>query len=112
MAIYITQGKFTREAVQGMLANPEDRKAAVAALAESSGGRLVEYYITLGEYDFLIITEGPDDGSSILSSAVVAGATGGVENLTTTVAYTTAQFKESLEKAGGIAAQFQTAGGV
>ena len=42
MAIYITQGKFSREAVQGMMANPEDRKAAVAALAESSGGRLVE----------------------------------------------------------------------
>ena len=95
-----------------MLAAPEDRRAAVAALAESSGGRLIEYYITLGEYDFLIITEGPDDGSSILSSAVVAGASGGVEDLTTTVAFTTDQFKASLEKAGAIAAQFQAAGGV
>ncbi len=111
MAIFITQGNFTGDAVKGMMANPEDRKTAVAALAESSGGRLIEYYITLGEYDFLIITEGPDDGGSILPSAIVAGASGGVENLKTTVAYTTGQFKTALGQANAIAGQFKAAGG-
>jgi uncharacterized protein with GYD domain len=37
MAIYITQGRYTPDAVKGMVANPENREKAVADLMEKAG---------------------------------------------------------------------------
>ncbi len=53
MPIYITQGRYTREAIKGMIVKPEDRADAVARLLSKTGGRLLGYYVTFGEYDFL-----------------------------------------------------------
>ena len=41
MPTYISRGRFTSEAVKGMLAKPENREEAVAKLFKSVGGRLV-----------------------------------------------------------------------
>jgi hypothetical protein len=40
MPIYISRGRFTSDAVKGMLAKPENREEAVAKLFQSVGGRL------------------------------------------------------------------------
>jgi hypothetical protein len=37
MAIYITQGRYTSDAVKGMVANPENREKAIADLMEKAG---------------------------------------------------------------------------
>ncbi len=60
MLIYITQGRYTRDAIKGMIVKPEDRADAVARLSKI-GGRLLGYYFTCGEYDFLTIAEAPSD---------------------------------------------------
>jgi uncharacterized protein with GYD domain len=39
MAIYITQGRYTPDAVKGMVANPENREKAIADLMEKAGGQ-------------------------------------------------------------------------
>ena len=76
MPIFITQGRFTQDAIKGMMAKPEDREPALRQLAEKSGGKLLAYYMTFGEYDFLIISEGPlEDAATPL---IVAAAGGGV----------------------------------
>ena len=36
MAIYITQGRYTSDAVKGLVSNPENREKAVADLMESN----------------------------------------------------------------------------
>jgi hypothetical protein len=41
MPIYISRGRFTSDAVKGMLANPENREEAVAKLFQNVGGRLI-----------------------------------------------------------------------
>jgi uncharacterized protein with GYD domain len=41
MPIYISRGRFTSDAVKGMVAKPENREEAVSKLFESVGGRLV-----------------------------------------------------------------------
>ena len=41
MPIYISRGKFTTDAVKGMLAKPENREEAVANLFKSCGGKLI-----------------------------------------------------------------------
>ena len=41
MPTYITQGRYTREAIKGMIVRPEDRAAEVARLLGKGGGRLI-----------------------------------------------------------------------
>ena len=61
MPIYITQGRYTRDAIKGMIIKPEDRADQVARLLSKVGGRLIGYYLTFGEYDFMSIAEVPND---------------------------------------------------
>jgi uncharacterized protein with GYD domain len=107
--IFITQGRFTTQAMAGMTAKPEDRSKVVAALAKKSGGKLVDYYFTFGEYGFLLIMEGPDE-KKMAAALVVAGATGGVSALRTTVAITSAEAKAVFAEAGAIMGSFRPAG--
>ena len=57
MAIYLTQGNYTEQAMKGLVDNPEDRDQAVRGLMESVGAKLLQIYMTTGEYDFLVIAE-------------------------------------------------------
>ena len=109
MCIYITQGNFTESAIKGMVDNPEDRKGAVAGLMESAGGKLLDYYVTTGEYDFLVISEG-DNLTDLISAMMIAGSTGGATNLKTFEALTTQQAKIAMEKANSARAGFIAAG--
>ena len=55
MPTFITQGRYTPEAIRGMLSNPdEDRAASLAQLFAASGGKLLSYYMTFGDYDFVV----------------------------------------------------------
>jgi uncharacterized protein with GYD domain len=108
MPIFITQGRFTQEAVRGMLAKPEDREKAVTELIAASGGKLLSYYMTFGDYDFMVISEGPYEG--VATSVVVAAAGGGVTDLRTMLAMTSADMQQAFAKAGPIAARFKSAG--
>lgn len=108
MTVYITQGRYTQQFVKGLIDKPEDRRAAVEAMMRASGFRLIDYYVTLGEYDFLVITEGPDELSPAL---LVAAATGTVSDTTTSVAYSTADLKAAADKAAAVLGEFRPAGG-
>jgi len=109
MTIYITQGNYTREAIQGLMAKPEDRSEEVGRAFAAAGGKLHAYYTTFGEYDFLIIGEGPNEMDTAALLFVAAG-TGGVSNLKTTVAIRSADMKQVFAKAGSLAAKFRPAG--
>ena len=108
MPVFITQGRFTQDAVKGMLAKPEDRAESVAQLFAASGGKLLAYYMTFGDYDFMVISEGPFEG--VGTSAIVAAASGGVTDLKTTLAMTSGDMKSAFAKAGPVAAKFRSAG--
>ena len=110
MTIYITQGKFTAKAVEGFLNQPEDRTKAVAALMESAGGQLLEYYVTLGESDFLIITEAENERDA-MAGLLVAASSGTVTDMRTMPAINSADAKGVYEKAQSIRASFRPAGG-
>ncbi len=109
MGIYITQGNFSEQAMKGMVDNPEDRLGAVTGLMESVGAKLLQYYITTGEYDFIVITEG-DSLTDVVAGLMIAGSTGGVTNLKTVQAMTTQEAKSSMEKANAARAGFKAAG--
>lgn len=108
MPLFITQGRFTQDAIRGMMAKPEDRAESVGQLFAKGGGKLVSYYMTFGDYDFMIISEGPYEG--VATTAIVAAAGGGVTNLKTTLAMSSGEMKNAFAKAGPLAASFKSAG--
>jgi uncharacterized protein with GYD domain len=110
MPIYITQGRYTREAVKGMIVRPEDRADAISRLLSKAGGRLLGYYVTFGEYDFLSIAELPNDIQA--AAALLAAASGGgVTDLRTTVAMSSVEAQGAFAAASDLAPGFKSAGG-
>jgi len=109
MSIYISRGRFTADAVKGMLAKPENREEAVAKLFKSQGGRLIAWYLTFGHHDWMAIGEFPDEKAA--AAAVLAAAAGGsLSDLETTVAMTAKEAKATFESAGKTAKEFRSAG--
>src|SRR5712671_3858301 len=109
MATFTTQGRFTREYLKGGLAKPEDRQAAISRLCEQAGGKLVSLYFTLGQYDFIVISEMPDARAASVLSLVATGG-GGIEGSVTTQAFTTAEARDMFAAAGKIAADYKPMG--
>ncbi|HWP25224.1 MAG TPA: GYD domain-containing protein [Xanthobacteraceae bacterium] len=109
MPIYISRGRFTADAVKGMLAKPENREEAVAKLFESVGGRLIGWYLTFGRHDWMVIGEFPNEKAA--ASAVLAAAAGGsLSDIETTVAMTAKEAQATFEAAGKAAKNFRSAG--
>ena len=111
MPIYITQGRYTREAVKGMIVKPEDRADAVGRAMAKAGGRLIGYYLTFGDYDFMLIAEAPSD-LQMAAVLLAAASSGGVTDLRTTVGMTSVEAKGAFAAAGDLAPGFKSAGGV
>jgi uncharacterized protein with GYD domain len=109
MPIFISRGKFTAEAVKGMLAKPENREEAVSALFKTVGGKLIAWYLTFGRHDWLVIGEFPNE--KVAASAIIAAAAGGsLSDIETTVAMTAKDAAATFEAAGNAARSFRSAG--
>jgi uncharacterized protein with GYD domain len=110
MPIFIFQGRYSREAIQGMLAKPEDRAEAAAKLAEAAGGKLLSYYVTFGEDDFHVVFEVPSPREAAAIALTVA-ASGGFTATRTALAMTTAEAREAFAAAGGMGGAYRKPGG-
>lgn len=110
MPVYITQGRYTQDALKGMVVKPEDRAEAVSRLLAKAGGRLIGYYMTFGEYDFLVIAEAPSE-TQMAAVLLAAGSRGGVTGLRTMLAMTSVEAKGAFAAASDLASTFRSAGG-
>jgi uncharacterized protein with GYD domain len=109
VAIFITQGRYTADAIKGMVDNPQNREKAVADLMEKAGAKLLALYFTFGEYDFLSISEATNE--EVMASALIAGAaSGGVTHLRTTIAMTSEHAMKAFKSAGSLSKFFKPAG--
>jgi len=109
MPIYISRGRFTPDAVKGMLAKPENREDAVAKLFKSTGGKLVGWYLTFGRHDWLAIGDFPNEKAA--ASAILAAAAGGsLSDIETTVAMSASDAAATFKSAGKAAKEFRSAG--
>ena len=105
----ITRGKFTGSHIKGLLDAPEDREPAVRKLIEAAGGKLIGFYFTTGDHDFMLIAEALD-AESIVASAMAAAAPGTVTDQTTIRAWTAAEFKAVAEKVAKVATAYRAPG--
>jgi uncharacterized protein with GYD domain len=85
------------------------RQARRHFAAVRAGGRLVSLYFTLGQYDFMVISEMPDAKAASVLAFVATGG-GGIEGSVTTQAFTTAEARDMLAAAGKIAGQYKPMG--
>ena len=105
----ITRGRFTQDYVKGMLAAPEDREPAVRKAVEAAGGKVVNFYVTTGDSDFLLITEA-NEAESVIATLMAAAAAGTISDVTTSRAWTGAEFKEIANKASKAAKAYRAPG--
>jgi uncharacterized protein with GYD domain len=99
MPLYMTQFSYTPEAWAALVKNPEDRSIPVKALLEKFGGKLIGLYYTFGEYDGLIISEGPDNNAS-MSSLLVSLSAGHVRALKTSPIFSSTEALQNMKNAG------------
>ena len=109
MATFITRGRLSAEAVKGLISKPEDRQQAVSKLVEAAGGKLLHYYMTTGDTDFLLISEA-DDGEIAVAAVMAAAGAGVITDVTTARAWTSAEFKSIAEKAGAVMGSYTPPG--
>jgi uncharacterized protein with GYD domain len=73
MATYIVLGKWTQQALQGLKEGPRRREAA-KEVAKSLGGEVKHSYVTMGQYDIVLIVEAPDDEAMAKMALKVASS--------------------------------------
>jgi uncharacterized protein with GYD domain len=105
----VTRGRFTGNYAKGLLAAPEDREPVVRKLIEGAGGKLVNFYYTTGDADFLLITE-TDEAESIIATLLVAAAAGTISDVTTSRAWTGREFRSVVDKASKAAKLYRPPG--
>jgi len=83
MPTYMFQGCYSTAAVAAMVQTPQDRSVAVRELVESLGGKLVGFWLALGEYDFVGIAE-LADANTVAALSIAASARGSVQRFKST----------------------------
>ena len=109
MPICISRGRFTADAIEGMMAKAENREEAVSNLFKSVGGRLIGWYLTFGPHDWLVIANSPTTKKGSLCHTAAAGG-GSLSDIETTVAMTADDARATFEAAGKAAKTFRSAG--
>jgi len=109
MSVFILRGRYNSTALQGMIASPEDREAAIAKVVEKASGKLIGYYVTFGEDDWLVIIDCPNNEAA-MSIAIVGAAGGSLIDTKTTVAMTSKQAMAAFKAASELAKSFKSAG--
>ena len=80
MASFVILGNFTDQGVKDVN-NVKARVEATKEAMRDAGGRMIFYYMTLGEYDFVAVTELPD-AESVARMLLAIGARGHVRTQT------------------------------
>jgi uncharacterized protein with GYD domain len=105
----VTRGRLTQNYAKSFLAAPENREPAVRKLIEAAGGKLINFYFTPGDSDFLLISEA-NDAENIIAALMAAAAAGTISDVTTARAWTGAEFKAIGDKACQAAGAYRVPG--
>ena len=95
MPTYISLMKLTDQGVKDVKNAPQRIEEAVKGL-EAMGSKLIDFYVVMGEYDYVAISEAPSDEVA-MTFLLGLGAAGNVRT-TTLRAFTKEQFVEIISK--------------
>ncbi len=91
METYIILGNYTHEGAAKIKDGPA-RIEAVRKAVEAAGGKFVSWYLTMGQYDFVVITQAPDAATA--ARLILATGAQGFVRTQTLRAFTEGEFKE------------------
>ena len=92
-----------------MVGAPEDREPVVRKLIEAVGGKLLSFYFTTGDSDFLLITEA-EEPEAIIAGLLATAAAGTISDITKSRAWTGKEFKAVADKASKAAKAYRPPG--
>lgn len=95
MPTYITLYKLTKQGSQNIKDAPERIEKGIKAW-EAIGGKMVAFYATMGEYDYVGIGEAPND--EVAMTFMLAQVSLGNVKTTTMKAFSTEAFAEMVKK--------------
>ena len=91
METYIILGNYTAQGIADIKDSPSRIEAARKAM-EAAGGKLVAWYLTMGRYDFVLITQAPN--VKVAASLLLATGAQGNVRTETLHALTEGEFKD------------------
>jgi len=80
MATYISLLSFTQQGAENIKESPARLDAAKQAF-QAMGAELKEFYLVMGQYDAVVISEGPDDETAA-KLALAIGSAGAIRTET------------------------------
>lgn len=89
MPTYVMLMNLTEQGIKNIKGAPE-RVDMVAKALKAAGGKLVGFYSTMGQYDYVAIAEGPSDETA-MTQLLILGMAGNVRT-TTLKAFTKEEF--------------------
>jgi len=80
MPMYVTLIRYTEQGIKTFKDLPS-RLAETRKAGEAVGAKLVAFYLTMGQYDAVVVSEAPDD-ETVATLALAAGGRGNVRTET------------------------------
>jgi uncharacterized protein with GYD domain len=105
----VTRGRFTHDYVKALLGAPEDREPAVRKVIEAAGGKVISFYMTTGDTDFLLVSE-TDEAEAVIAALMASSGAGMISHVSTVRAWTGAEFKKVAERAAKAAKAYRPPG--
>jgi uncharacterized protein with GYD domain len=80
MPMYVTLIRYTEQGIKTFKDLPS-RLEETRTAGEAAGAKLVAFYLTMGQYDAVVVSEAPDD-ETVATLALAAGGRGNVRTET------------------------------
>jgi uncharacterized protein with GYD domain len=91
MPAYIALCRWTQKGIENIKQSPSRLDAARKAF-EAAGGKLSGFYLTIGQYDFVTVSEFPNDEAA--ATALLALTAGGNVRTETLKAFTEPEYRK------------------
>ena len=91
MPVYITLANYTQQGVENMKDSPA-RLGQVKEAIRAAGGEMYAFYLTMGRFDAITISEAPSD--EVYAATLLAIAAGGAVRTETLRAFTEDEYRE------------------
>ena len=101
MPMYLVKFSYTPETWARLLASPEDRGEAIAAVFEAAGGKLHGLWYAFGDADGYVLGELPD-ATAAAGTLVKIAASGALTSVSTTALLTVEEMLAALRQGGGV----------
>lgn len=109
MPLFLSQVAYSEDGWQALVSNPQNRLEAIRPVVDKLGGRIVNAYFAFGDYDFVLVSEFPDNVSAA-ALAIAAAAGGAVKSIKTIPLMEASEGLEAIRKAASSGYRAPTSG--